>query len=235
MKILAVDTSTRCGSLAILHDARVMVQVSSQEDTLYSERLFRDLARLQTMSQFQLKEIDLFAVSTGPGSFTGLRIGLTAVKAWAELYQKPVAGVSGLLAVAAQSKANTGAVAPFLDARRGQIYGAIYQRSPGNHVAWQLLGEEAVLSAEEFLTRVKGELGKELPTLVSPTPEVLDPALQAAMLPGSQIESVSEILAPVVGTLGFQQARHGELQNALTLDANYIRRSDAELFWKAPR
>jgi tRNA threonylcarbamoyladenosine biosynthesis protein TsaB len=212
-----------------------MAQVSSQEDTLYSERLFRDLARLQAISQFQLKEIDLFAVSTGPGSFTGLRIGLTAVKAWAELHQKPVAGVSGLLAVAAQSKANTGAVAPFLDARRGQIYGAIYQRSHGNHVPWQLLGEEAVLSAEEFLTRVKGELGKELPTLVSPTPEVLDPAVKAAMLPGSQTESVSEILAPVVGTLGFQQARHGELQNALTLDANYIRRSDAELFWKAPR
>jgi tRNA threonylcarbamoyladenosine biosynthesis protein TsaB len=235
MKILAVDTSTRCGSLAILQDARVLAQVSSQEDTLYSERLFRDLARLQTMAQFQLKEIDLFAVATGPGSFTSLRVGLTAVKAWAELYQKPIAGVSGLLAVAAQSQANTGVVAPFLDARRGQVYGAIYQRSPGDHVAWKLLGEEAVLSAEEFLTRVKRELGMELPALVSPTPEALDPAMKVAMLPDIQIESVSGILAPVVGTLGFQQARHGELQDALTLDANYIRRSDAELFWKAPK
>jgi tRNA A37 threonylcarbamoyladenosine modification protein TsaB len=126
-------------------------------------------------------------------------------------------------------------VAPFLDARRGQIYGAIYQRSPGDHVAWKLLGEEAVLSAEEFLTRVKRELGKELPALVSPNPEALDQAVKVAMLPDVQIESVSAILAPVVGTLGFQQARHGELQDALTLDANYIRRSDAELFWKASR
>ncbi len=212
-----------------------MAQVSSQEDTLYSERLFRDLAQLQAMSHFQLKDIDLFAVSTGPGSFTALRVGLTAVKAWAELYQKPIAGVSGLLAVAAKSSANTGAVAPFIDARRGQIYGAIYQRSPGDHGAWKLLGEEAVLSTEEFLARVRGELGKELPTLVSPTPEALDPALKVAMLSGTEIESVSGILAPVVGALGFQQARHGELQNALTLDANYVRRSDAELFWKGPR
>jgi|SRR5712692_794699 len=235
MKILAVDTSTRSGSLAILQDARIMAQVSSQEDTLHSERLFRDLARLHEMSQFQLKEIDLFAVSTGPGSFTGLRVGLTAVKAWAELYQKPIAGVSGLLAVAAQSKANSRAVAPFIDARRGQIYGAIYQRSPGDHVAWKLLGDEAVLSTEEFLTRVKGELGKELPTLVSPTPEALDLALRISMLPGTEIESVSGILAPVVGRLGFEQAKRGQLQNALTLDANYIRRSDAELFWKAAR
>jgi tRNA threonylcarbamoyladenosine biosynthesis protein TsaB len=233
MKILAVDTSTRSGSLAILQDARVVGQVSSLEDTLHSERLFRDLARLQAISQFQLKEIDLFAVSTGPGSFTGLRVGLTAVKAWAELYQKPIAGVSGLLAVAAQSKANTSAVAPFLDARRGQIYGAIYQRSPGDHVAWHLRGEEALFSAEEFLTRVKDEQGKELPTLVSPTPEALDPALKVAMLRGIEIESVSGILAPVVGLVGFEQSRRGELQNALTLDANYIRRSDAELFWKA--
>ncbi len=235
MKILAVDTSTRCGSLAILQGARVIAQISSQEDALHSERLFRDLAQLQAMSQFQLKEIDLFAVSTGPGSFTSLRVGLTAVKAWAELYQKPIAGVSGLLAVAAKSSANTGAVAPFIDARRGQIYGAIYQRRPGDHAAWRLLGEEAVLSAEEFLTRVKGELGKESPTLVSPTPEALDPTLKVAMLPGTEIESVSGILAPVIGRLGFERARRGELQNALTLDANYVRRSDAELFWKEPR
>src|SRR5713101_1425463 len=234
MKILAVDTSTRGGSLAILQDTRVMAQVSSQEETPYSERLLRDLSRLQAMSPFLLKEIDLFAVSTGPGSFTGLRVGLTAVKAWAELYQRPIAGVSGLLAVAAQSKAKTGAVASFIDARRGQLYAAIYQSSLGDGVAWHLLGEEAVVSVEEFLTRVKRELGKELPTLVSPTPEVLDPGLRVAMLPGSQIESVSGILAPVVGRGGFEQARRGELQNALTLDANYGRRSDAELFWKGP-
>src|SRR5260370_16704424 len=120
MKILAVDTSTRCGSLAILQDERVLAQVSSQDDTLYSERLFRDLARLQAMSHFQLKEIDLFAVSTGPGSFTSLRVGLTAVKAWAELSQKPIPGGSGLLAVAAPSKANTPALSPLLDARTGQ-------------------------------------------------------------------------------------------------------------------
>jgi tRNA threonylcarbamoyladenosine biosynthesis protein TsaB len=234
MKILAVDTSTRSGSLAVLQDTRVLAQVSSQEETRYSERLFRDLAQLQTMSPFHLKEIDLFAVSTGPGSFTGLRIGLTAVKAWAEVHQKPIAGVSGLLAVAAQSTAHTGAVAPFIDARGGQIYSAIYQRKAGDHVAWHLLGEEAVLSAEKFLVRVKSEQGQELPTLVSPTPEALDPALMAAMLPGAQIESVSGILAPVIGQLGFERANRGELQSALTLDANYVRRSDAELLWKAP-
>jgi tRNA threonylcarbamoyladenosine biosynthesis protein TsaB len=234
MKILAVDTSTRSGSLAILQDAQVLAHVSRQEETPYSERLFQDLARLQTMSQFQLKEIDVFAVSTGPGSFTGLRVGLTAVKAWAELYQKPIAGVSGLLAVAAQSKGNARTVAPFLDARRGQIYGAIYESKAGDGASWRLVGEEAVLSAEEFLTRVKGELGNKLPALVSPTPEALDPALRAAMLPGAQIESVPGTLAPVIGRLGFEQARRGELQNALTLDANYVRRSDAELFWKGP-
>jgi len=234
MKILAVDTSTKTGSLAILHDMQVMAQVSRQEETPYSERLFRELARLQAMSPFLLQEIDLFAVATGPGSFTGLRVGLTAVKAWAELYQKPIAGVSGLLAVAAQSRAKTGAVAPFTDARRGQIYAAIYQRRPGNHAAWHLQGEEAVLSAEEFLTRVKDEPGRELPTLVSSTPEALDPAMRLAILPGALIESVSGILAPVVGRLGFEQARRGDLQNSLTLDANYVRRSDAELSWKRP-
>jgi tRNA A37 threonylcarbamoyladenosine modification protein TsaB len=154
------------------------------------------------------------------------------VKGWAEIYQKPIAGVSVLLAVAAQSKVKAGAVAPFMDARRGQVFGALYQSTGGERPSWRLLGEEALLSAEEFLARVRSKCGAEVSPLVSSTPEALEAGLVAALLPGSQIEAVSKVLAPVVGRLGYEQALSGELQNALNLDANYIRRSDAEVFWK---
>src|ERR1700739_1492220 len=128
MLILAVDTSTRTGSAAILRDGNVLAEVSGYEETPYSTRLFRDLDTLRAKIAFRLDEIDVFAVASGPGSFTGLRVGLTAVKAWAGVHQKPIAAVSGLEAIASAAppagKPNghkTGLIAPFLDARRGQV------------------------------------------------------------------------------------------------------------------
>src|ERR1700722_4807934 len=87
MLILAIDTSTRTGSVAILRDNRVLDEVSAHEETPYSTRLFRDLELLQSRAHFQMDRIDVFAVASGPGSFTGLRVGLAAVKAFAEVWQ----------------------------------------------------------------------------------------------------------------------------------------------------
>jgi tRNA threonylcarbamoyladenosine biosynthesis protein TsaB len=239
MMILALDTSSRIGSIAVLQDRQVLGEISSRDETPYSMRLFRDLALLQSRAQFRMDEIDVFAVGAGPGSFTGLRVGLTAVKAWAEVHGKPIAAVSGLAAIAAQAKANGGQpqagmemLAPYLDARRGQVFGATYRRVAGSSTAVELVGEEAILTAEEFLSLVKGNLGAAHSLLVSPTPDVLPRALVDLILPGARIEEVSAILAPAIGRLAFDQARCGELVDPLGLDANYIRRTDAEVFWK---
>src|SRR6202140_5305320 len=108
MFILAIDTSSRTGSVAFLRDNQVVDEISGHEETLYSTRLFRDLEVLQSRAQFRLDQIDVFAVAAGPGSFTGLRVGLTAVKAWAEVHGKPIAAISALAAIAAQSEALAG-------------------------------------------------------------------------------------------------------------------------------
>src|ERR1700733_2753448 len=105
MLILAVDTSTRTGSAAVLRDFEVLAEVSGYEETPYSTRLFRDIQALQASAGFRLDQIDVFAAGAGPGSFTGLRVGLTAVKAWAEVHAKPIVAVSGLEAIAAQGVA----------------------------------------------------------------------------------------------------------------------------------
>src|SRR5271155_2708091 len=163
MLILAIDTSTRTGSVALLRDELVLAEVYGQEETPYSTRLFRDLEVLQSRAQFRLDQIDVFAVAAGPGSFTGLRVGLTAVKAWAEVHGKPIAAISGLEAIAAESAmggvpgdSKAHFLAPFLDARRGQIYGAIYRRVPENPLGLELAGDESILSLGEFLDLVKG-------------------------------------------------------------------------------
>jgi tRNA threonylcarbamoyladenosine biosynthesis protein TsaB len=238
MLILAVDTSTRTGSAAILRDGEVLAEVSGYEETPYSNRLFRDIALLQDMANFRMKQVDVFAVSAGPGSFTGLRVGLTAVKAWAEVHGKPIAAVSGLEAIAAESPAvkangapNGHFIAPFLDARRGQLFGAIYRRGTGDAPGLALASDESILPLEEFLELVKGRYQYPV-ELVSPTPHVLPAARIQEILPGAHVVHVSAALAPAIGRLGFERAKRGELVDALRLDANYVRRSDAEAAWK---
>ena len=229
MLILAIDTSTRAGSIALLRDSQVLAEIAAREETPYSTRLFRDLELLQSRAQFRMDQIDVFAVAAGPGSFTGLRVGLAAVKGWAEVHHKPIAAISGLEAIAAQSLANDELVSPFLDARRGHVFGSTYRRSPGQSSVWHLVGEEAILSVEEFLGQVKRNCGPGQAVLVSATPEVLPHELVESILPGARIEQVSASLAPTIGRLGFDRANRGDLVDPLGLDANYIRRSDAEV------
>jgi universal bacterial protein YeaZ len=228
MRILAIDTSTQAGSIAVLDDARVVGEIATWTEETYSSRMFRHLDFLLRELGVQMSSFDLYAVAAGPGSFTGLRVGLTAVKGWAEVYGKPIAAVSGLEAVAAQSR-SARPTAAVMDARRGQIYGGIYERDSGR---LRLRGEEMVLTAAEFVAHAAAQPDAASLVLASPTPEVLADALEASPLRGRAVETVSLVLAPVIGRIGLERARRGEVVDALTLDANYIRRSDAELLWK---
>jgi tRNA threonylcarbamoyladenosine biosynthesis protein TsaB len=255
MLILAVDTSTRMGSAALLRDSQVLAEISGYEETPYSTRLFRDITTLQEKANFNLDQVDVFAVAAGPGSFTGLRVGLTAVKAWSEVHGKPIAAISGLEAIAAEfivgeaassgESPNGGApevggtacaakprfIAPFLDGRRGQLFGAIYRRSSDDSLDLELVSDESVLSLDEFLEFVKGK-SPESVQLVSPTPDLIPAARIREILGDVSIVQVSAALASAIGRLGFERTRRGEVVDSIRLDANYVRRSDAERFWK---
>jgi len=233
MLILAVDTSTRSRSLAILQDNRVLAEVHDTEESPYSERFFHDLGELQALHSFQIREIDLFAVAAGPGSFTGLRVGLTAVKGWAEVHRKPIAAVSALDAVAIQTRDEEANLAAFIDARRGHVFGAIYRREQQGLGRIERIGEEVLVPATEFLSLASKACGAGLTLLVSPTPEAISAAVTDSGLSGTQVERVSGALAPFIGTLGCLKALKGELVDSLTLDANYVRRPDAELYLKS--
>src|SRR5260370_32586276 len=102
MLILAVDTSTRTGSLAVVSDGTVVNVARIPQDAPTSSTLFTQLELILSETGLAMPQFDLFTVCAGPGSFTGLRVGLTTVKGWAEVYQRPIAAVSGLEAIAAQ-------------------------------------------------------------------------------------------------------------------------------------
>lgn len=231
MLILALDTSSPAGSLAILRDEKVIGAVSTWAEETYSARMFRHLDFLLRELSLDLKQFDLFAVAAGPGSFTGLRVGLTAVKGWAEVYKKPAVGVSGLEAIAAQAQSSAPLLIPILDARRGQIYFGFYRRGE-NRLA--LEGEECVVTPGEFLEMLHARAGDSEFTIVTPEPEIISKQMSQSEKRAPSFEQVSSVLAPLIGQLGYQRAQRGQLSDALTLDANYVRRTDAELHWKVP-
>jgi tRNA threonylcarbamoyladenosine biosynthesis protein TsaB len=234
--VLALDTSSPSGSLAVLRDEKVVGVVSTATGEVYSSRMFRELEFLLGELSLRMEEFELFAVAAGPGSFTGLRVGLAAVKGWAEVYRKPIAAVSALEAVAVQAHSNAGLIVPVLEARRGQVYFGLYRRATGGagEIRLVLDGEEYVMTPAEFFEALRERGGGAEFAIVTPQPELFSGGAsrdEIAVLRGA-VEPASSVLAPFIGQLGSQLARRGVLADPLTLDANYVRRTDAELHWK---
>jgi tRNA threonylcarbamoyladenosine biosynthesis protein TsaB len=127
MRILAVDTSSERGSVCLAADGEIVGEVRLRSSVQHSDRLFRSIDFLFTYAPFTLHDIDLFVAARGPGSFTGLRVGLAAMEAFATAEQKPAAGVSTLEALAWRCKAEGVLLAPVIDARRSEIYSALYR------------------------------------------------------------------------------------------------------------
>jgi tRNA threonylcarbamoyladenosine biosynthesis protein TsaB len=208
--------------------------LSTATDETYSSRIFRQLEFLLKELDLSLDSFDLFAVNAGPGSFTGLRVGLTAAKAWADAFCKPVVGVSGLEAVAAEAVVGADHVVPVMDARRGQLYAGSYKRGGGTDCDFPMLhraSDDAVMSPEEFQTWLDAP-ERRAATLATPARNWLGKLLSDGNSAPRNIFEVSAVLAPAIGQVAYSKSRLGETVDALRLDANYVRRSDAELNWK---
>lgn len=221
--------------MAVLRDDNIIGSVSTWTDEVYSARMFRHVDFLLQELSLHLEEFGLFAVAAGPGSFTGLRVGLAAVKGWAEVYQKPVAAVSALEAVAVQSHSRVPLLVPVLDARRGQVYFGFYRRLEPGRLA--LEGQECVATPAEFAQALGAHAANSDFAVVTPDAALVQETLSRLETPGRPrmaiaVDEVLPVLAPHVGRLGYRRAQRGELADALTLDANYVRRSDAEMNWK---
>jgi tRNA threonylcarbamoyl adenosine modification protein YeaZ len=229
--VLSIDTCDLRGSVAVLRDEAVLGVLSHESKKEYSSWLLPTVDELLKEAGLRLASVDAFAVAAGPGSFTGVRVGLTTVKAWAEVYGRPVAAVSRLEAIASQTAVGGNCVAAFVDGQRGQVFGAVYREEGSGLVR---VGEETVIAPGKFVdTAVELSRGERI-AWVSPDPAVVavDPAWKERAKRGESVEQVSATLAGVIGRIGLRRLQVGKTTDALGLDANYVRRSDAEIFWK---
>ena len=125
MKVLGLDTSTLMTTCGVIEDEKLLGEYSLSKDMSHSEKLVPMVKEVLDSLDIKVRDIDLFGVSIGPGSFTGLRIGIATVKAFAHLTEKPVIGVSTLEALAYNLPYNE-IVVPMIDARRERVYTGIY-------------------------------------------------------------------------------------------------------------
>jgi tRNA threonylcarbamoyladenosine biosynthesis protein TsaB len=240
MLLLAVDTSGKNGSLALA----LAVPGQSQIDVLevvplsggaFSAQLVPQIAALLEKHTYRNNDLGAFAVASGPGSFTGLRVGLAAIKALAEALEKPIVAVS-LLEAVASSGTERGRVLAALDAGRGDVYVGDYSIDP--HVR---RNSERLLSREEFLAEIRhpelrrresGAPETKTSAVVTPDAVLADMVRSAGVVAGIRLEQIEYPTSGVIARLGWEHLERGETVGPEQLEANYLRHSDAEIFSK---
>ncbi len=230
MILLVTDTSGKHGSVALAraHDPATPNETAAIEATelieevplaggTFSALLVPQISALLEKHGLSKSDLGAFVVVSGPGSFTGLRIGLAVIKGFAEILQKPIVPVS-LLEVIALASGAAGRVLTALDAGRGDIYVGEYDVTADS---MQPLREQ-LLPREEFLSVVREA------TVATPDNNLAALARES----GGSVVSVTLPAAAMIAKLGWRKLQQGATVSAEQLEANYIRRSDAEIFAK---
>jgi tRNA threonylcarbamoyladenosine biosynthesis protein TsaB len=218
--ILAVDTTHEFSSLALLRGPVALEEVLLHSPKGFGQILFGRLGELLARHTSKPADVDCFAAASGPGSFTGVRIGLASIKGLAEATGKPAVAVSNLAAMARYGSAALRAVV--LDARRGEVYGAVYD------ACGAVVAAETVMPFTAWLrTLPEGEI-EFVATDFSP----FAAALEGTRFAGAVVTTAPRALAAAVGRIAYERWRAGQAGDPAGIDANYVRRSDAELFWK---
>lgn len=220
-RILAIDTTGEFGSIALYDGASAQTfETALHSPEGFGHILFDNIRALLDRAGWNIGEVDCFASASGPGSFTGVRVGLTAAKGLAEATRKPVVAVSNLKALAL---AGAGPIrATVIDARRGEIYGAVYSASLDE------IRPERVTKFQAWLDDVPD--GAEF-IGVNIAPFV--PALAASpRFRDATTLNASASMAPLIARIAHDEYTAGRAVDPAAADANYVRRSDAELFWK---
>ncbi|HUG42889.1 MAG TPA: tRNA (adenosine(37)-N6)-threonylcarbamoyltransferase complex dimerization subunit type 1 TsaB [Acidobacteriota bacterium] len=221
MYLLSVDTATNSGGVALSRNSEIVGLAMLKTPLEYSDRLIDYVDFLLDNSGLGIRDVGTFVVASGPGSFTGLRVGLAAVKAFCQALDRPAVAVSTLKALAWRHRHLAERVAPMIDARRRQIYGAVYRTEDPE--ALEPEGAEIVGSPEEWL-RSTPESGclyvGDAAQLYSGTIRAVRPAGRILRTDNQILEALCEI--------GFRRMSAGKALDAAQLKANYLRPSDAE-------
>lgn len=223
MKILALDTATKSCSVAIIEAGSLSAELTTLKDQTHSKQLMELIHKGLEMSGFSADELDGLAVTVGPGSFTGLRIGISTIKGLAHALEKPVVGISSLDVLAWQCADRSYLICPLLDARKGEVYSATYRF---NNDTLTPKSPEIASAPEAAIQKIKEPcvfIGSGAQLYRRNISTVLGDLAYFAP------ESQNIIRASSVAFLSMERFETRDTVEAADLVPHYIRKSDAEL------
>ncbi|HOG29557.1 MAG TPA: tRNA (adenosine(37)-N6)-threonylcarbamoyltransferase complex dimerization subunit type 1 TsaB, partial [Vicinamibacterales bacterium] len=234
MIVLALDTTTRGGSIAVARDGVVCSVLTGDPARPHAERLPGDLTRALAGAGLSLAQVDVFAVAAGPGSFTGLRIGIAAIQGCAFASGKPVIGVSALEALALAAPLNSGTAMPstlgvWMDAQRQEVFSELFARdSRADPARLEVLEGPQVGAPRDVADRWRSAHGGlRFPVVGDGAVAYRGLLLEAA---GGAVEIIAPPpLAPTIAVMAWRRAAAGERPLPHAVRPLYVRRPDAEL------
>lgn len=229
MKILAVDTATKDCSVAVIDANSILAESTSTIDLTHSRLLLNLIDTVLEKAGLKPAHLDGFAVTVGPGSFTGLRIGIASIKGLAYSLAKPLVGVSSLETLAFQCRQTPLLICPLLDARKQEVYYCHY-RFDGGKLARKI--QESVGSPADVVREIRE------PCLFVGNGATLYQELISAELGKTALfadKNQHSIQASTVARLSLQRLSRRESDDVALLVPNYIRQSDAELKLKSAK
>lgn len=218
MKILAIETSCDIASVSLLEDCSVILELKDMTPRSHSETLMPLIDRLFKETGLCLNDIDLFAVDNGPGSFTGIRIGLSTVKAFCDLTKKPCVSVSSLEALE-YTVSSDDVICSMIDAKHGNVYSGIFQ----NHTPILDLCFKNVDELMQILINLKKKI-----FFVGNCGILYKDVIKSYLNENSVILDDIDVTSKYVGIASFDKFKTGKIVSSISLSALYLKRSSAE-------
>jgi tRNA threonylcarbamoyladenosine biosynthesis protein TsaB len=228
LKVLAIDTSSMVATCAVLDEEKVLGEYNLNQDMTHSERLIPMIKVIMDSLSLKIEEIDLFAGAKGPGSFTGLRIGLATIKSLAHVLDKPVLGISTLEALAFNIPFG-GIVVPIMDARRNRVFTGIYQWENGILIN---RFEPNIMEIDELIEKVQSFDGKVV--FNGDGTVVYKDNISKKLGPNAIFAPIhlNGAKASSVGELAMLKWNKGQRENYFDLVPEYLRESQAQREYK---
>lgn len=211
-------------SCAVMDEARILGEYSLSQEMSHSERLVPMIDEMLAGLNLKIKDIDLYGVAIGPGSFTGLRIGVATVKAFAHMFDKPIIGVPTIEALAFNLPYNE-VVVPMIDARRNRVYTGIYSWEDGN---LNTIMDADALEIDELLKTLKGNYDNIVVNGDGSTlyREKIEEVLKEKVKFSTR--GLNYCKASSIGELALIKYNNGIIDDYYTLIPDYLRKSQAE-------
>ena len=224
--LLAVDTATEICGIALAVDGRIQAELMLSRGITHTQSVLSAIDAVLAITGLTAGDVDAYAVTRGPGSFTGLRIGISTVKGLAFATEKPMVGISTLAVLAHQASGSADLICPMMDARRSEVYWTLYRRENDGIKA---IMAEQVGPATEVADAIQEPcqfIGNGVPSYRSVLQKKLTHPAQWA---GS---AVNNLRPAVLARQAWRQLQEGKTDDPRTFEPVYLRKSDAELHWK---